>query len=186
MPIERPENWWVNFGKDEKIWISLAVAWGIFMFMMMPLGHFGKQNVSSETYRTSPEEFKNVAETFISHYQVTDESGNPLKEQGISVVNAPSVEEGDAFLIAEAWKFRPILKLKKGKTYRIHMSSLDFQHGFSLQPQNLNFQILPDYDYVITLTPGETGTFHIVCNEFCSYVDSQFGHDTMIGKIIVE
>jgi len=62
--------------------------------------------------------------------------------------------------------------LKSGKKYRLHMSSDWYQHGFSLQPINLNYQILPSHDFVITITPqlkkGEKSRkFKIVCNEYC-------------------
>lgn len=98
-------------------------------------------------------------------------------------MEAPAGKE--SFLLASAWKFEPLLVLKKNK-YRIHMSSRDYQHGFSLQPQNLNFQMMPGYDYVITFTPRQSGKFSIVCNEYCFYATPQLGHDTMVGQIWVE
>ena len=181
MPLETPKKWWLPFNKEERIWLGLIVVCGLIMFVMMPLGHLWNQNISSETYRTSPTEYSQVVNKFIQTYQRKDAAGKPEFRKGIPVVNAPDKDHGDSFIVAGGWQFRPILVLKKGKTYRIHMSSLDFQHGFSLQPQNLNFQILPDYDFVITLQPTETGTFQIVCNEFCG-----LGHDGMNGLIIVE
>jgi cytochrome c oxidase subunit 2 len=57
---------------------------------------------------------------------------------------------------------------------------MDLQHGFSLQPMNMNFQILPGFDHVLTITPTMAGQFPIICNEFCG-----IGHHTMSGKIIV-
>jgi cytochrome c oxidase subunit 2 len=57
---------------------------------------------------------------------------------------------------------------------------MDLQHGFSLQPLNMNFQILPGYDHVLTLTPTSAGEFSIVCNEFCG-----IGHHAMTGRILV-
>ena len=186
MPLETPKKWWKPFNREERIWLYIIVAWGLVMFFMMPLGHLWNQNVSSETYKTTPAEFRKVADAFTAKYQRRDAEGNPVTKAGIPVVEAPVKEEGDAFLVAQAWRFRPILVLKKNQTYRIHMSSLDFQHGFSLQPQNLNFQILPEYDFVITFSPNETGVFHIVCNEYCFYAGPTQGHDTMVGQIIVE
>ena len=84
-------------------------------------------------------------------------------------------------LVARMWGWSPVLKLRQGETYRLHLSSLDLQHGFSLQPLNMNFQVLPGYDHVLTITPTSKGEFTIVCNEFCG-----IGHDKMIGKILVE
>lgn len=57
---------------------------------------------------------------------------------------------------------------------------MDIQHGFSLQPLNLNFQVLPGYVHVIHLTPTRSGTFTIVCNEFCG-----IAHHLMVGRIVV-
>ena len=87
----------------------------------------------------------------------------------------------DAYLLAQMWRWSPILKLKAGQTYRLHISSPDLQHGFSLLPMNMNFQVLPTYDHVLTLTPTSAGEFSIVCNEFCGA-----GHHAMSGKIFVE
>jgi cytochrome c oxidase subunit 2 len=70
--------------------------------------------------------------------------------------------------------------LKKGQTYRLHISSQDLNHGFSIQPLNMNFQVVPGYDYVLTFTPTSAGEFPIICNEFCG-----IGHHTMTGRIIV-
>ena len=54
-------------------------------------------------------------------------------------------------------------------------------HGFSLQPTNINIQVHPGYEHVITLTPTEVGEFGIICNEFCG-----IGHHIMTGKIYVK
>ena len=74
-----------------------------------------------------------------------------------------------------------VLKFKQGETYRLHLSSMDLLHGFSLFPLNLNFMVLPGYEYVLTVTPTEKGEVFAVCNEFCG-----IGHHQMVGKIIVE
>ena len=99
--------------------------------------------------------------------------------KGTPIVQAPP--GGDAYLLASMWRFYPVLKFKKDQTYRLHVSAMDLQHGFSLQPMNMNFQILPGYDHVLTITPTMSGEYNIICNEFCG-----FGHHTMVGKILVE
>ena len=73
-----------------------------------------------------------------------------------------------------------MLELEKGQTYRLHLSSLDWQHGFSLQPVNINIQVHPGLEHVVTLTPNQTGVFGVVCNEFCG-----LGHHQMVGRIHV-
>lgn len=189
MPLESPKNWWEPFHFDEKLWLGISIAWGVVMFFMMPLGHLNKeakQNVSSETYKTTPAEFKKYYDAFVTTYQRKDAEGKRMSIKNIPIVDAPSAEQGESYMVARAWQFEPVLVFKKGKTYRVHLSSLDFQHGFSLQPQNFNYQVLPNYDYVLTFVPNETGTFHVVCNEYCFYAGPTNGHDTMVGRIIVE
>ena len=39
------------------------------------------------------------------------------------------------------WRWHPILELEAGKSYRIHLMSMDWLHGFSLQPENINIQV---------------------------------------------
>jgi cytochrome c oxidase subunit 2 len=41
--------------------------------------------------------------------------------------------------------------------------------------------VLPGYEYVLTITPTQSGEVYTVCNEFCG-----IGHHQMVGKIIVE
>jgi cytochrome c oxidase subunit 2 len=57
---------------------------------------------------------------------------------------------------------------------------VDWQHGFSLLPVNINIQVHPGYEHVITITPDQTGEYGIVCNEFCG-----IGHHRMTGRIFV-
>jgi len=73
-----------------------------------------------------------------------------------------------------------VLELEKGQSYRLHISSVDWQHGFSLQPVNINIQVHPGYEHVLTITPDQAGQFGIVCNEYCG-----IGHHQMAGKIYV-
>jgi len=86
----------------------------------------------------------------------------------------------DVYLIARLWQWWPILEFEKDQSYRLHIASMDWQHGFSLQPVNINLQIHPGYSMVVTLKPNESGEFGVICNEFCG-----IGHHTMIGKIYV-
>ena len=87
----------------------------------------------------------------------------------------------DVYLIARLWAWWPILQLEKDKTYRLHLSAMDYNHGFSLQPANINIQVVPGYEHVIKVTPNQSGTFSIVCNEYCG-----INHHTMVGRIYVK
>ncbi len=179
MAIHSPENrlWWKEpIEKTELIWISIAFMWGLFMFFVMIWWHInGEQNLSNEAYRITADKFEARVEAMIAEYQVGEEG-----DSGIPVVHPPA--GSDVYLLARLWEWYPVLELEKDKSYRIHMSSMDWQHGFSLQPSNINLQVHPGYEMVLTVTPDETGVFTIVCNEFCG-----IGHHNMVGRIhIVE
>jgi cytochrome c oxidase subunit 2 len=175
MSITPPSEriWWKEpIPRTELIWITVAFLWGLVMFFMMIYWHAaGNQNLSNEAYRVTPQAFSEKAQSMIEAHQVREENGYP-------VVHPPP--ESDVYLIARLWQWWPLLELEKGQSYRLHISSMDWLHGFSLQPVNINLQIHPGYDMVITLTPDEAGEFTIVCNEFCG-----IGHHTMVGKIYV-
>lgn len=169
-----PKDWFKWPHGHERLWIGLALVWCLIMFAMMPYWHFnGKQNSTGESYSVEPEAFVERVESFTAANKVgVDANGTPIVEP------PPG---GDAYLLGRMWSWTPTLKLRQGETYRVHISSADLQHGFSLQPMNMNFQVLPGYDHVLTITPTTSGEFTIVCNEFCGV-----GHHAMIGKIIVE
>ena len=168
-----PDNWFKAPVGHEKLWIGLALVWCLIMSIMMPYWHFrGQQNSTGEAYKVDPEAFRERVDSFVEANQVGEENGTPIVEP------PPG---GEAYLLSQMWSWYPILQLREGETYRLHMSSMDLQHGFGLLPMNMNFQIMPGYDHVLTITPDSSGEFTIVCNEFCG-----IGHDRMIGKIIVK
>jgi cytochrome c oxidase subunit 2 len=57
---------------------------------------------------------------------------------------------------------------------------MDWLHGFSLQPTNINIEVHPNYEMIITIKPTESGEFGVLCNEFCG-----IGHHQMLSKIYV-
>ena len=178
MSIMPPSHriWWNQpIHKIEVTWVIIALAWCLVLFLWMPYWHvYGKQNLSNESYKTSPELFEAKTQRMVDKYTVRTESKND-----IPVVAPPA--GSDVYLVGRLWDWWPILELEKDKSYRLHISSLDYQHGFSLQPVNINLQILPQYETVFTITPTTTGSFGIVCNEYCGV-----GHHQMLGKIIVK
>jgi cytochrome c oxidase subunit II len=174
MSIQPPPSGWFRAPTgNERLWIGLALFWCLVMFVMMPFWHLrGQQNSRGEAYRVAPHDFSDRVQRFVEANQVGEEGHNPIVE--------PS-PGGEAYLLARMWNWYPILKLRAGETYRLHISSSDVQHGFSLLPINMNFQVSPGYDHVLTITPQDPGEYTIVCNEFCG-----IGHHLMTGKIIVE
>ena len=168
-------NWWSEpLHRMEIIWISIAFLWGLVMFFAMIYWHLeGEQNLSNEAYRITPDAFAEKTEAMVEQYQIGEEG-----DTGVPVVHPPPGSE--VYMISRLWEWWPVLELEKDQSYRLHLSSMDWQHGFSLQPTNINLQVHPDYEMVLTITPNETGDFFVVCNEFCGV-----GHHTMVGKIRV-
>ena len=166
--------WWkVPVGREEILWVAIALIWCLIMFFMMPYWHiYGKQNLSNEAYQTTPAKFGARVEEMVKQHKVGEEGGIPI-------VKPP--EGSDVYLLGRLWQWYPILELEKDKTYRLHLSSMDWQHGFSVQPVNINVQVVPGYEMVITMTPDSAGEYGIICNEYCG-----IGHHMMVGKIYVK
>lgn len=177
MALTPPENrlWWKEkIHGIEITWITVAFLWGIFMFGMMVYWHInGEQNLSNEAYRVNPDAYAEKVEAAAEEYTVREDEAS-----GYPVVHPPP--GSDVYMLARLWEWWPILELEKGKEYRLHLSSLDWMHGFSLQPANINLQIHPNYEMVLTIKPDQAGEFGVICNEFCG-----IGHHQMVGKIIV-
>ncbi len=176
-PAER--IWWKGpLDKMELAWIGIALVWSLTMFFMMVYWHvYGKQNLSTETYKTTKEMYSSKTQAMVDKYTVR-------KEEGVEVVHVPPGKPGeptDVYQIARLWNWWPILELEEGQTYRLHLSAMDYQHGFSLQPENINIQVIPGYEHVIKVTPNRAGQYSIVCNEYCG-----IGHHTMVGRLYVK
>ncbi|MDY6779558.1 MAG: cytochrome C oxidase subunit II, partial [Halobacteria archaeon] len=76
--------------------------------------------------------------------------------------------------------------LEQGKEYKFHIGSYDVQHGFSVRKEDtlskqMSLQILPGYEWVVPMKFDETGTYQVICNEFCGV-----GHRTMHSKFHVQ
>jgi cytochrome c oxidase subunit 2 len=171
--IQSPKGiWWKPAGRTEKLWVGIAFGWCIVLFAMMPLWHLkGEQNPSGIRHRVDPSAYARRVNEFIKQYKVGEDAGH-------AVVAPPP--GSDVYLQARMWSWDPVLKLQKGVEYTLHLSALDLNHGFSLSPVNLNFQVVPGYDYGLRVVPTEAGDFRIVCNEFCG-----IGHHIMVGRVIV-
>jgi cytochrome c oxidase subunit 2 len=164
--------WWKPASRQERMWVTIAFIWCMILFAMMPLWHLkGGQNPSGIRSKVSAEQFRERTARFIADYKVGE-------EQGIPVVEPPA--GSDVYILGQMWAWYPIVKLKQGVTYTLHLSSVDVNHGFSLYPVNINFQVVPGYDYGLRVTPNKAGEFVIICNEFCGV-----GHHIMTGKVIV-
>jgi cytochrome c oxidase subunit 2 len=166
-------TWWKPAHKAEKVWVSIAFVWCMVLFAMMPLWHWrGVQNPSGIRSRVDPTAYMERVQAFIADYQAGDDRGMPI------VAPPPGA---DVYLAAFSFQWMPILRLQRDVEYTLHLSSIDVNHGFSLYPINVNFQVVPGYDYGLRVTPNASGDFRIICNEFCG-----IGHHIMVGRVIVE
>ena len=171
------ERLWYKHPIDrvEGTWIAIALTWCLIMFAMMVGWHvWGNQNLSSETYRTTPDKFMAKTQAMVDKYTVRTET-----DEKTPVVAPPP--GSDIYMLARLWSFYPILELEKGKTYKLHLTSMDYNHGFSLQPANINIQIVPGFEHVMNVTPNQSGTYSVVCNEYCG-----IGHHRMVGRIYIK
>ena len=165
--------WWKPATGQEKIWLIIALIWCLILFAMMPIWHLkGTQNPSGVRSKVTPADFSARVDRFVADYKVGEEMGMPV------VAPPPG---SHIYMLSRTWSWYPVLKLKAGETYMLHLSSLDLNHGFSLYPVNINFQIVPGYDYALEVTPNDPGEYKVICNEFCG-----IGHHLMVGKVIVE
>ncbi len=164
--------WWKPAHKAEKVWVVIAFIWCMVLFAMMPFWHFkGGQNPTGIRSRVEPAAFFKRTQEFIAQYRIGEDAGIPI------VAPPPGA---DIYLTAMSFQWTPILQLQEGVEYTLHLSSLDVNHGFSLYPLNVNFQVVPGYDYGLRVSPTAAGDFRIICNEFCG-----IGHHTMVGRVIV-
>lgn len=170
------KHWWSEpIERTEALWVGIALLWAMIMFFMMPYWHLvGNQNLANTAFRVNPDAYAAKVEAFVQKYKVGEQG-----KTNIPVVAPPA--GSDVYILARLWEWSPILQLEKGKSYRLHLSSMDWLHGFSLQPVNINIQVHPGYEMVINVTPTSSGEFGLVCNEYCGV-----GHHTMLGKVIVK
>ncbi len=171
--LDSPKGiWWRPAHRAEKTWVAIAFGWCLILFAMMPLWHVkGNQNPSGIRRRVDPAAFYHRTQEFIKQYRVGDDRGIPI------VAPPPG---SDVYLMAQTFMWTPIIQMELGKEYTLHLSSLDVNHGFGLYPVNVNFQVVPGYDYGLRVTPTAAGDFRIICNEFCG-----IGHHAMVGRVIV-
>ena len=170
-PITAPAPGWGRpFPRDERVflWLILVVSIAMTAFVFGWL-IWGNQNVPTDTYRTTPKQYSAQVNRFVKEFQGAD--------------GAVWVPPGhDAYMLGTRFAWYPELVLQQGEKYKIWLSSADVLHGFSLVGggQNLNLEVAPNHAYGAMLTPGKTGSFLLVCNEYCG-----IGHHHMKGRIRV-
>jgi len=71
-------------------------------------------------------------------------------------------------ITAKRFEFLPHeLKLKKGETVTLHVTSEDVQHGFFNRKLKIDADVPAGQSADVTITPGEEGRFLVICDHFC-------------------
>jgi cytochrome c oxidase subunit 2 len=90
----------------------------------------------------------------------------------------------DVYVIARQFLFEPgssqAIRVPAGSTVTFYVTSADVAHGFEVAGTNVNTMVIPGQVAEITVEFDETGTQHIICNEYCGG-----GHHDMRGTLEV-
>lgn len=104
----------------------------------------------------------------------------PLKAVAVKKVPVSPVKEFT--MTVQNWKFSPsVITVKKGDKVRLHITSIDIEHGFDLKEFNINVVLEPGVSQVVEFMASKKGTFHFRCSVPCGA-----GHRDMKGTIIVQ
>lgn len=174
-PLDSPDDGWWNrpIDRRESIWLGLTGIWSVVIFgWMAAYTRLGNQNPIGETFRVSASEYQ---EKMQAYKDAADERDGALVPSGTDVYIA-------AFRFN--WDGTPVV-LEAGTEYDVHLSSYDVQHGFSVRAEEtlskqMNFQVLPGYEWVLPMEFDEPGRYRVLCNEYCGN-----GHRSMHGVIEV-
>jgi len=83
---------------------------------------------------------------------------------------------------AKRFEFLPHeVKLKKGETVTLRVTSEDVEHGFFNRKMKIDSDIAAGQSADVTITPLEAGKFVIICDHFCGS-----GHGNMHLSVEVE
>jgi len=101
--------WWnVPVGKQEIVWIGIALVWCLIMFFMMPYWHiFGKQNLSNEAYQTTPAKFQAKVDEMVEKYKIGEEGGIPIVRPRQAAIYTCSAGYGSGIQSSNWKKIKP-------------------------------------------------------------------------------
>jgi len=123
---------------------------------------------------------------------MVDESGgtvdpdDPAASENFREPGVYTTSDGDveAYVIARQYLFSPgsaePIRVPADTEVTFYITSGDVTHGFNLVGTNVNTMVIPGQVAQITVEFDETGTYHIVCHEYCGV-----GHHAMEGTVQV-
>lgn len=101
--------------------------------------------------------------------------GTGREVDGMPVVAPPP---GEVPMVARRFQFWPALELEAGRTYRLHVASVDTVHTLAVMGRE--FLLVPGQTRVIEVTPPHEGPLALQCGEYCG-----LGHTKMRGHVEV-
>lgn len=99
----------------------------------------------------------------------------------------------EAYIVAQMWQFNvgvteldptdntPVLRIPEGAQVTFYITSADVTHGFIIERQNVNIEVVPGHVARATHTFREAGTYKMLCHEYCGRL-----HQNMHMTLIVE
>jgi cytochrome c oxidase subunit 2 len=123
---------------------------------------------------------------------MVDDSGgtvdpdDPAASDNFNEPGVYTTDDGDVevYVIARQFLFSPgstePIRVPADTEVTFYVTSGDVQHGFQLAGTNVNTMVIPGQVAEITVEFDETGTHHIICNEYCGS-----GHHDMRGTVEV-
>ena len=105
----------------------------------------------------------------------------PFGQPGVRTVND---EEVAVYVVARQFMFQPgtgqPIEVPAGREVTFYITAADVLHGFEVVGTNLNTMAIPGQVSKFTTVFPETGSYGIVCNEYCG-----LAHHVMEGRIEV-
>lgn len=84
-------------------------------------------------------------------------------------------------MTAKNWDFEPsTISVKKGDTVRLHIKSVDVDHGFTLAAFGVSTKLKPGATETVEFTADKVGNHSFFCSVFCGA-----GHKEMRGTLTV-
>ncbi len=166
--------------RTELVWIGIVGFWMI--GVVAALGILAlRDNSSSTAGLSAPNDgdavdittFTQRAQTLVNTY-----STRSTIDSAVTVVKPPPGT--DIYIVGRLWEWWPRYEVQANTSYRLHLSSADWVHGFSLPDEDLEIQVLPGVETIVTFTPTRPGTQSLLCNIYCGV-----GHDAMTGTLYV-
>lgn len=122
-----------------------------------------------DAFAETPAAFVERADAFAARHATGREV------DGLVVVAPPP---GEVPVVARRYQFDPALELEAGKTYRLHVASVDTVHTLAVDGREL--LLVPGETRVVEITPAAPGSLSLQCGEYCG-----LGHNKMRGSVTV-